>query len=190
MAEEVMADDVTRTRTTRRVMEGSTDIARSDLISWSSIVAGVVAAFALFVLLGAVAVAAGLEATDTPFKLGGAQVGSIIAGLFGVLSFLVGGFVAAWTAHIDEGDNAIMHGFLVWGLFVVLLVLMISLGAGAALGSAAGILSTSVDKLTPDQIQTAGWGTVFALAIAMASSILGALLATRPGIRDSFARRW
>jgi hypothetical protein len=101
----------------------------------------------------------------------------------------VGGFVAASTAHIDEADSATMHGFLVWALFVVLLVLMIALGAGAALGSAGGVLSTSVDKLTPDQIQTAGWGTVFALAIALASSILGALLATRPGVRDTFARR-
>jgi hypothetical protein len=66
---------------------------------------------------------------------------------------------------------------------------MIALGAGAALGSAAGILSTSVNNLTPDQIKTAGWGTVFALVIALASSILGALLSTRPEIRDSFARR-
>src|SRR3954469_6218607 len=184
-----MTEEVSATRTTRRI-QGPTDVARTDLISWSSIVAGVVAAFALFVLFGAIAVAAGLESTDTPFKLGGAQVGSIIAGLFGVLSFIVGGFVAASTAHIEEGDSAIMHGFLVWALFVLVLVLMIALGAGAALGSAAGVLSTSVDKLTPDQIQTAGWGTVFALAIAMASSVLGALLATRPGIRNSFARRW
>jgi hypothetical protein len=63
---------------------------------------------------------------------------------------------------------------------------MISLGAGAALGSSAGILSISVDQLTPDQIQAAGWGTVFALAIAVASTILGALLATRPEVRRSF----
>jgi len=184
-----MVDEVTNTRVSRRVVEGTTDVARSDLISWSSIVAGVVAAFALFVLFGAIAVAAGLESTDTPFKLGGAQVGSIIAGLLGVIAFLVGGFVAAWTAHLEEGDTAITHGFLVWALFVVLLVLMVALGAGAALGSAAGVLSTSVDKLTPDQVKTAGWSTVFALAIALASSILGAILATRPGLRDSFARR-
>src|SRR3954469_20658677 len=183
-----MTEEVSATRTTRRI-QGPTDVARTDLISWSSIVAGVVAAFALFVLFGAIAVAAGLESTDTPFKLGGAQVGSIIAGLFGVLSFIVGGFVAASTAHIDEADSATMHGFLVWALFVVLLVLMIALGAGAALGSAGGVLSTSVDKLTPDQIQTAGWGTVFALAIALASSILGALLSTRPDLRNRFARR-
>jgi hypothetical protein len=171
--EVVMADD-------RRL--GGADVARSDLISWSSIVAGVVAAFGLFVLFGAISVAAGLESVDTPYKYGEA-VGSIIAGLLGVLAFVAGGFVAAWTAHIDEADSAVMHGFLVWGLFVVLLVLVISLGAGAALGSASGVLSTAVDDLTPDQIQRAGWGTVFALAIAVASSILGALLATRDEVR-------
>jgi hypothetical protein len=162
-----------------------TDVARSDLISWSSIVAGVVTAFGLFVLFGAISVAAGLESVDTPFKYG-AVVGSIIAGLLGVLAFVVGGFVAVWTAHVDEPESAIMHGFLVWGLFVVLLVLMFALGAGAALGSAGGILSTSVDNLTPDQIQSAGWGTVFALAIAVSATVLGALLATRDEVRRRF----
>jgi len=176
--------------TTESERLGTVDVARSDLISWSSIAAGVVAAFGLFVLFGAISVAAGLESLDTPFKYG-EVVGSVIAGLLGVLAFLAGGFVAAWTAHIDEPESAIMHGFLVWGLFVVLLVLVISLGAGAALGSAAGVLTTSVDELTPDQLQSAGWGTVFALAIAVASSILGALLATRDDVRRrwSFARR-
>ncbi|MEP7361105.1 MAG: hypothetical protein ABI744_05940 [Chloroflexota bacterium] len=161
------------------------DVARSDLISWSSIVAGVVAAFGLFVLFGAISVAAGLESVDTPYKYG-AAVGSIVAGVLGVLAFVVGGFVAVWTAHIDEADSATMHGFLVWALSVVLLVLMISLGAGAALGSAAGVFTTSVNQLTPDQLHAAGWGTVFALAIALASAVLGALLATRDEVR----RRW
>jgi hypothetical protein len=164
---------------------GGADVARSDLISWSSIAAGVVAAFGLFVLFGAIGVAAGLESLDTPYKYG-EVVGSVIAGLLGVLAFVAGGFVAVWTAHVDEADSAIMHGFLVWGLFVVLLVLMISLGAGAALGSAGGVLSASVDELTPDQIQDAGWGTVFGLAIAVASSVLGALLATRDDVRRRF----
>ncbi len=170
---------------------GSVDVARSDLISWSSIVAGLIAAFGLFVLFGAISVAAGLESSTTPFKLGGAAVGSIIAGLFGVLSFGVGGFIAAWTAEVDEPDSAVMHGFLVWGLFVVLLVLMVALGAGAALGSAAGVLSAAVGNVSPADLTKAGWGTVFALALALASSILGALLVTRPEIRNRypFARR-
>jgi MFS family permease len=168
--------------TTETTRIDTADVARSDLISWSSIVAGVVAAFGLFVLFGAISVAAGLESTATPFKYGVA-VGSIIAGLLAVIAFVVGGFVAAWTARIDDADSAIMHGFLVWGLFVVLLVLMISLGAGAALGSAAGVLTTSVNQLTPDQLRNAGWGTVFALALAIGSAVLGALLATRPEVR-------
>jgi hypothetical protein len=178
-----MTDEVVVTTDDRGY--GGADVARSDLISWSSIVAGVVTAFGLFVLFGAISVAAGLESADAPYKYGVA-VGSIIAGLLGVLAFVAGGFVAVWTAHVDEAESAIMHGFLVWGLFVVLLVLMIALGAGAALGSTAGVLTNSVDQLTPDQIQNAGWGTVFALAIAVASTVLGALLATRDEVR----RRW
>jgi hypothetical protein len=170
---------------------GPVDVARSDLISWSSIVAGVITAFALFVLFGAIGFAAGLESATTPFKLGGATVGSIIAGLFGVLSFVVGGFIAAWTAEVDEPDTAVLHGFLVWGLFVVLLVAMVSLGAGSALGAVAGALGTPQANLTPAELQKAGWGTVFALAIAAASAVLGGLLATRPEIKNRypFARR-
>lgn len=170
---------------------GPVDVARSDLISWSSIVAGVLSAFGLFVLFGAIGFAAGLESATTPYHLGGATVGSIIAGLLGILAFIVGGFIAAWTAEVDEPDTAIMHGFLVWALFVVLLVAMISLGAGSALGSIAGGLVSQADNVTPDAIKKAGWGTVFALALALVSSVLGALLATRPEIRNRypFARR-
>jgi hypothetical protein len=175
----------------RQTRPGRVDVARTDLISWSSIVAGVIAAFGLFVLFGAIAVAAGLESSTTPFKLGGATVGSIIAGLFGVLSFIVGGFIAAWTAEVDEADTAIMHGFLVWALFVVLLVLMVALGAGAALGSAAGVLSNGNSNISAADLTKAGWGTVFALAIALVSAVLGALLETRPEVRSRypFARK-
>ncbi len=77
---------------------GVSDVARSDLISWSSIVAGVVTAFGLFVLFGAISVAAGLESADTPYKYG-EVVGSIIAGLLGVLAFGAGGFVAVWCTR-------------------------------------------------------------------------------------------
>jgi hypothetical protein len=161
-------------------------VARSDLISWSSIVAGMLVAFGLFVLFGAIGAAAGLEADDARL---GAQVGSIITGLFGVLSFVVGGFVAAWTADVDEPDTAIMHGFLVWALFVVFAAAVVALGAGSALGELAGGLGAPDPDLSADDLSAAGWATVFALAIAIASSILGALLATREEILGRFARR-
>src|SRR6186997_2515849 len=87
---------------------GPADVARSDLVSWSSIVAGVLASFGLFVLFGAIAVAAGLEADSPKF---GKEVGLIITGLFGVIAFFAGGFIAAWTAHVDQTESALLHGF-------------------------------------------------------------------------------
>ena len=180
---------VAQTRVTRRAastVDGTTDVARSDLISWSSIVAGMLVAFGLFVLFGALAVAAGLEADEPRL---GREVGLILTGVFGIVAFMVGGFVAAWTADIDEPDTAIMHGFLVWALFVVFAAAMISLGAGSALGSLSGGLGTPDVDLTPEQVRNAGWTTVFALTIAVASTILGALLATREEIMGRFARR-
>jgi hypothetical protein len=165
---------------------GTTDVARSDLISWSSIVAGMLVAFGLFVLFAAIGAAAGLEADQPKF---GREVGLIITGLFGVLSFLAGGFVAAWTADVDEPDTAILHGFLVWALFVVFAAAMIALGATSALGSLGGGLGTPNVDLTPKEVSDATWATVFALVIALASTILGALLATRDEILGRFARR-
>lgn len=167
---------------------GPADVARSDLISWSSIVAGLLAAFALFVLFGAIGVGAGLEGTNPKF---GREVGLIIAGLLGVLAFIVGGFIAAWTAEIDEQDTAIMHGFLVWALFVVLLLILISMGAGSALGDAGNIFSSGFVAQDAKGLSDAAWASVFALAIALVGSILGAVLAIRPEIknRHPFARR-
>jgi hypothetical protein len=168
------------------VAADTADVARSDLISWSSIIAGVLSAFAIFVLLSVLAVAAGLEADPPKF---GEQVGAILTGLFGVVAFAFGGFIAAWTAHVDEGDSAILHGFLVWALFVLLLLALIAAGLGSALGSAGSIFSGAFEPVDQEELSTAAWSSVFALVIAVAASILGAVLATRDEIR-SFARRY
>jgi len=168
----------------REGRRGSVDIARSDLISWSSIVAGVLTAFGLFVLLSAVALAAGLEADSPRF---GREAGLIISGLFLVLAFVAGGFIAAWTADVDEPESAIMHGFLVWALFVVLLLLLVAAGVGTALGSAGNVFSGA---FTPgdgeNALSDAAWASVFALVIAVASTILGATLAAHSEVRNRF----
>jgi hypothetical protein len=164
------------------------DVARSDLVSWSSIIAGVLAAFGLFVLLSAIALAAGLEADSPRF---GREVGLIITGLFGVLAFLAGGFIATWTADVEEQESAIMHGFLVWALFVVLLLAMIAAGLGTALGSVGNVFSGAFAAPNQEELSDAAWGSVFALVIAVASCILGALLGPNDQVRRrmGFARR-
>ena len=162
---------------------GAADVARSDLISWSSIVAGVLAAFGLFVLFGGIGLASGLEADQPKF---GREVGLVISGLFGVIGFFAGGFIAAWTADVDEPESAVLHGFLVWALFVVLLVALVSFGAGTALGAAGNIFSGAFTANDADALSDAAWGSVFALVIAVASSILGAALAARDEVRARY----
>jgi len=125
----------------RDVRRGTVDVARSDLISWSSIVAGVLSAFGFFVLLSVLGIAAGLEATGDAAPTFGPQIASIITGLFVVLAFLAGGFIAAWTADVDEPESAILHGFLVWALFVVVLLAMVASGLGAGIGASSEIYS-------------------------------------------------
>jgi hypothetical protein len=162
---------------------GPADIARSDLVSWSSIVAGVLAAFGLFVLFGAIAVAAGLEADQPKF---GREIALIITGLFGVVGFMAGGFIAAWTADVDETESAVLHGFLVWALFVVLLVAFVAMGAGSALGAAGNIFSGAFTADDQQALTDAAWSSVFALVIAVAASILGALVAARDEVRARY----
>lgn len=167
---------------------GTADVARSDLISWSSILAGVLSAFGLFVLLSAVGVAAGLEADEPRL---GREVGLIITGLFGVVAFLAGGFIATWTAEVEETESAILHGFLVWALFVVVLLAMVAAGLGNAVGAAGNVFSGAFEAPDAQTLSDAAWSSVFALIIAVSASILGALLATRDEIRSrfQFARR-
>ena len=175
-----------------REVRGSRDIARSDLISWSSIVAGVLSAFGLFVLLSVLGVAAGLEASDDGSTVTfGPQIASIITGLFVVLAFFSGGFIAAWTADVDETESAVLHGFLTWALFVVLLIGMVAAGLGAGIGASSRIFSNAFTATGADAISNAGWAAVFGLVLAVGSSILGAVIAARPEVRERypFARR-
>jgi hypothetical protein len=171
----------------REVRRGGVDVARSDLISWSSIFAGVLSAFGLFVLLSVLGVAAGLEvAEDGTAPRFGAQIASVITGLFVVLAFLSGGFIAAWTADVDEPESAILHGFLVWALFVLLLLALIAAGLGGGLGAGSRIFSGAFTATNANAISDAGWAAVFGLVLAVGSSILGAVLAAREEVRT----RW
>ena len=176
-----------------------------DLLNWGSIWAGLLSAFAVFVLLSLAAVAAGLSAApvgEPGDPALGAQVAGILTGLVMVIAFFVGGFVAAWTARLADPETAILHGFLVWALWMVLLILFVGLGAGSALGLAAQVFgdqfaagnapdpNVNAEDLV-ELFRDAAWQSLFAMLLAVASAILGALLATRDEVRARIPRfRW
>lgn len=165
------------------------------LLNWGSIWAGLLTAFAVFVLLSLTALAAGLQAApvgDPGEPRLGPQIAGILTGLFMVIAFFAGGFVAAWSARLAEPEPAILHGFLVWALWMLLLLVFVALGVGQALGIAAQVFGSEFvpgtdTNVSPAELvelfRDAAWQTLFAMILAVVSSILGALLATRDEVR-------
>jgi len=164
-------------------------------LSWGSVWAGVLTAFGLMFLLSLLALAAGMAAiefngdpaVDVPVDL----VAMVVTGIFLGLAFFVGGFVASWAANLTEEGPAIMHGFLVWALSIVLLLVFAALGVGQIFGAAGQIFGP---QFAPGQVDVdaqalteafteAAWQTVFAIVLAMAAAILGALVAIRDEVR-------
>ena len=109
------------------------------IISWSSILAGALIALAVLVLLSVTALAAGLEVApvgEGAEPLFGTAIASIVTGIFIVIAFGAGGLTAVWAAGYVEPGPAILHGFLVWALALLLLLALVALGLGGFGGTA------------------------------------------------------
>src|SRR5918993_3511785 len=122
------------------------------IISWSSILAGALIALAVLILLSVTALAAGLEiaplseATDPRF---GPVIASIVTGLFIVIAFGTGGLTAVWAAGVVEPGPAILHGFLVWALALMLMLTLVALGLGG-FGPSTSFLGPAFEATTVD----------------------------------------
>jgi MFS family permease len=165
-------------------------------LRWGPVWAGVLTAFGLFLLFSMIALAAGLTAVDFEDPLAGIDadlVAMIVTGLFIAVAFFAGGFVASWSAWLTEEGPAILHGFLVWALALVLLLVFVGLGLGQVFGAAGQVFA---DQFAPGQIDVqdpqalaeaftqAAWQAVFAVVLAMAAAILGGLVAIREEVRS------
>jgi len=192
-----------RTGSVMDVQTAAAGAVARDPLSWGPIWAGVLTAFGLFLIMSLIALAAGLQAVD----LGGAGTGgadvpvnaiaAIITGLFLVVAFFAGGFVSSWSAGLQDEGRGILHGFLVWALFILLLLVFASFGLGSAFGAAGSIFAgdfspgavpnVDVDaEQLLEAFQEAAWQTLFAIVLALAAAVLGGLV----GTREDFARKW
>ena len=158
------------------------------IISWSSILAGALISLAVLVLLSVTALAAGLEvapvgeAADPRF---GAMVSSIVTGLFIVIAFGAGGLTAVWAAGLVEPGPAILHGFLVWALALLLMLALVAMGLGG-FGGTTTFLGAAFEPATIEEFEAAGWATVLGFALGAGAAVLGGLLATR----EEISRVW
>lgn len=137
------------------------------LISWQSIIAGVITALALSIIMAVLGVALGFTVvkptSDHPLSGLGAAFG--IWGVFSVLVSLAGG---GFVAGMFSGAAGTEHGFMVWAT----VLLAATLFSGVALGTAVRTVGSAV--------KTVGSG-----AATVASTIGGGVSTLASGIAGS-----
>jgi hypothetical protein len=196
----------TRGATATRGMDVETAAAGAiarDPLSWGPIWAGVLTAFGLFLIMSLIGLAAGLQTVELGAAPGNGEeavspdmIALIVTGIFLVVAFFAGGFVSSWSAGLVDEGRGILHGFLVWALFIVLLLLFAGLGIGQVFGAAGAIFGGQFSPGAVDidvnqqqlleAFQDAAWQTLFAVVLALAAAVLGGLV----GTREEFSRKW
>lgn len=122
------------------VVQQATFVAPRDSVRWGPIVAGLVTALSLFLLLSMLALGIGIAAADGANA--GEQAGpaaGIIAAIIGLLSFVIGGYVAGRSAAVAGRGAGALNGFLVWALGITAILLLSALGLSQLFGAAGDI---------------------------------------------------
>ena len=182
-------------------------------VYWGPIIAGLLTALTALILLSLLGLAIGL----TTVNAGAAAVqgsppvdagrnSGIWAGIAGVISFILGGYVAGRTAAVFDRRWGALNGALVFMLAVPLVLWLAGQGLGAALGSlgnvsgalasnpnvaqtaqgVAGQAQAAAQGVQPIDVARAAegarntaWGALAGLIVALGSSALGGYFGTR-----------
>jgi hypothetical protein len=147
-------------------------------VHWGPIWAGLFVAFGVFLLLTLLAIGVGIqnvaaEEADT--------VATIVASVIGLVALAAGGFVAAWGAAVGNPARGVLHGFLVWGLFLASILFFAAFGFGTLLGQFGALLADLQVPDVPqaevfDAVQAGALGSFLALALGAAAAMLGGAL--------------
>lgn len=140
-------------------------------IAWSAIFAGVVLVFSVELLLNALGAGVGLGLV-TPMTGGTPTPGSLGAGaglwlvISTIIAFVVGGYVAGRLAGAPSRFDAALHGLVVWGLTLLMVLYFLGAAAGGILsgvfhlaGGAASLAAQGVQAAGPQVAAAAGVDT-------------------------------
>jgi hypothetical protein len=98
-------------------------------VHWGSVFAGLFVALSVMALLSALGAAIGATAYDPGDDARRWGIGTGIWALISALiSFIVGGFVAARTSGHTDRQNGLFHGFMVWAVTIPLLAFLVGSG--------------------------------------------------------------
>ena len=160
------------------------DILRVGELRWEFIWAGVLATFAVLLLLELLVLGIGLiSATDRPGEAGNEDW---VSWIIGVIAFFVGGYVTIIMAAPQDRRAGLIDGLLVWALGSVLILTLSALGLGQLFGAlgdvvgqahALGDPSTTIEpsQLT-NTIKSSALGAFLSLLTWALASVVGARL--------------
>jgi len=178
----------------------ATVIAPRDSVRWGPIVAGLLTTLGTFLLLSTLALAVGLQvaprATDP--NAAGTTAG-IATAVIGLISFFLGGLVAARSSAVTGGPTGALNGFLVWAFAIAAIVILAALGLGALFGSTGDLLAqyralgepgTGADVETlREQVRNGAFGAFLGLALPAIAATLGGWLGARQDLISGYIRR-
>ena len=197
---------------------------RRDRVHWGPILAGLLTAVTALLMLSLLGLAVGLTTVNagTAAVQGGppADAGrnsAIWAAIAGILSFLLGGYVAGRTAALFNRGWGALNGALVFMLAVPLILWLAGQGLGTVLGSlgnlsgalasnpgaaqaaqgAAAQAQASAQTIQPIDVARAAegarntaWGTLLGALLGLGASAFGGFLGTRhPTTTERTTRR-
>jgi hypothetical protein len=171
-------------------------------IRWGPILAGFLVALGTFVLLSLLLLALGASAVRIgPDDLGDAAAGiGAATAIAGLVSFLLGGFLASRAAGIRGSWSGFLSGFLVWalGLLVILALTAFGIGglfgeAGSLIGRFASLTQALPDGMTADEtaraVRDAALPAFLSMALPAAAAGLGGLIGAQEDLGFEVRRR-
>ncbi len=148
-----------------------------DQVRWWPILAGVVVALVTIVVLSTLGIALGLTNGGPDGEPGTAFAWGATTAF---VALFMGGFTAGCTASVSGPAMGIFNGAMVWALSLVVTLLLVALGAGAAFGLMGAVgVDFNVDAQTQGQLFGIGdqvWWTFVAMLVGLGAAALGGYL--------------
>ena len=180
---------------------------RQDRVRWGAVIAGLVTALTSLPLLSLLGIAIGLTTVNagTAAAQGGAPADlgrnlGLWGGAAGLLSFLIGGFVAARTGAVFDRGWGALNGTLVFLLGLPVILWLAAQGLGFVLGTfaqgldlnagtaqnlanQAGQVAQQIDPVdvarTAERVRNTAWSAFLVSLLGLGAGALGGYLGTR-----------
>ena len=149
-----------------------------DLTRWGPVFAGFFVALSLSVLLGVLGVAFGIQLAS---PTGAAEVSGTGAAIWAavvlIVSFFVGGWLAARTTAISTPEVGLIHGVAVWAVTIAVLLVLGALGIAGVVSVVTGQGGPATAPAAPGSAlslaQGAAWGTFIAMLLGLVAAAIG-----------------